>query len=85
MLVIPIDPRYTQGRFAIATCALILLNVLIFAFTMPGRQAAANEAMHFYYDSGQIQFEFPFYLQVLDARGDTELMQQLSEQNTDNR
>jgi len=40
--------------------------------------------MHFYYDSGQIQFEFPFYLQVLDARGDTELMQQLSEQNTDN-
>lgn len=72
MLILPLHRRLSRTTFPFVTAALVLVNVVVFAFAQTGDVPRAQGLQAWYTTSGLAAMEWPHYLRHLDERGDAD-------------
>jgi membrane associated rhomboid family serine protease len=70
VLIVPSDSRFTAGRRALATWALVAANILAFVLVSRHDEGVTAAALAYYAQSDLDRYEYPAYLDTLHERGD---------------
>lgn len=79
MLIVPADSRFTRGRLALVTWALVVVNVLVFVVVSGHDDRVMAQALDYYSQTRLATYEFPLYLQALRRRGQERTAEQLQQ------
>jgi membrane associated rhomboid family serine protease len=77
MLIVPADPSYTRGRWALLTWTLVVVNTLVFVIAGGHDRTVQSQATDYYLQSKLGAYEYPAYLDTVKARGDERRLQLL--------
>jgi membrane associated rhomboid family serine protease len=67
LLILPLHRPFSRANFPFATIALVIVNVLVFAFLQSGDGRTMRQALAYYHEAQLLSVELPLYRQWLDT------------------